>query len=110
MIAPDQAKSWINDRLDDHSWDLLPLLVRLTPPDLLRAGSSSRAVLGPVDLDLFDALVGLSRITNQLANQIDAAPPQLPLTATLATPDLEQQSVLSALRRHRDQNAAPPTP
>lgn len=73
-------------------------------------GSTNHAVLGPVDLDLFDALVGLSRITSQLATEIDAAPPQLPLTASLATPNLEQQSVLSALRRHRDQNTARPTP
>jgi energy-coupling factor transporter ATP-binding protein EcfA2 len=110
LLAPGQAKSWINERLDDRSWDLLPLLVRLTPPDLLRSGSSgSRVVLGPVDLDVFDALVGLSRITSQLATEIDAAAPQLPLTASLATPGLEQQSVLSALRRQRDQNAAPPS-
>lgn len=110
LLAPDQAKSWTNQRLDDHSWDLLPLLVRLTPPDLLRTGSSNRTVLGPVDLDLFDALVGLNRITSQLADEIDAAPPQLPLTASMATPDLEQQSVLSALRRHRDQTPEAPTP
>ncbi|MHA6757211.1 KAP family P-loop NTPase fold protein [Streptacidiphilus sp. PAMC 29251] len=111
LLAPDQAKSWINERLDDHTWDLLPLLVSLTAPELLRSSSSSRrVVLGPVDLDLFDALVGLSRITTHLATEIDAAPPQLPLTASLATPGLEQQSVLSALRRHRDQNPTPPAP
>ncbi|MFJ2193901.1 P-loop NTPase fold protein [Kitasatospora sp. NPDC087861] len=110
MLAPGQAKSWIHERLDDHDWDLLPLLARLTPPDLLRMGTSSSTVLGPVDLDRLDALVGLTRITSELAAEIEAAPPQLPLTTTLATPDLEQQHVLGALRRHRDQNPQPPAP
>lgn len=34
LLTPDEAKSWINERLDDHSWDLLSLLVRLTPPEV----------------------------------------------------------------------------
>ncbi|MER6571055.1 P-loop NTPase fold protein [Streptomyces sp. NPDC001093] len=105
MLAPDQAGEWTRERLDNQDWELLALLVRLTPRQLM----NGMPLLSPVDLDRFNVLIGLDRIMAQLAPQIDATPPQLPLSTTLATPDLHQQHILSALRRYRDQNPQQPT-
>ena len=107
-LTPGQAKAWIRSQLDCGTWDLLPLLVQITPPDLLRDKPGGTPVLPAVDLGRFDALIGLEYIQAVLAGSIDTAEPTFTHpTGAEATPELRKQQILSALRRQRDQSTPP---
>ncbi len=86
--APDSARTWIHQRLND-SWALLPLLARLIPdnPPFPLIDTDTLAGL--------DALIGL----DELYTRIDALP------HPPSNPETHEEKIHQALRHHRDNTA-----
>ncbi|MFF7849819.1 P-loop NTPase fold protein [Streptomyces sp. NPDC007910] len=86
--APENARAWINQRLDDR-WTPLDLLAVLLPHE--------RAPFPVIDHDTLqslDALIGLEALYSRLEPLLDAPDPDNPQ-------DEHRERILQALRQHR---------
>lgn len=86
--APENARAWINQRLDDR-WTPLDLLAVLLPHE--------RAPFPVIDHDTLqslDALIGLEALYSRLGPFLDAPDPDNPQ-------DEHRERILQALRQHR---------
>ncbi|MEU2518855.1 P-loop NTPase fold protein [Streptomyces sp. R17] len=86
--APENARAWINERLDDR-WTPLDLLAVLLPHE--------RAPFPVIDHDTLqslDALIGLEALYSRLEPLLDAPDPDNPQ-------DEHRERILQALRQHR---------
>ncbi|MFG1697468.1 P-loop NTPase fold protein [Nonomuraea sp. NPDC049309] len=107
FLAAEPAKAWIHERLQ-AGWDLLDMLVRLFPAARVVNGAGESRVVGEVDLESFDTLVGLDYILGELADEIDNTEPSGPYPL-YAPDDLEtrRKRILDTLRVHlQKRNAA----
>jgi hypothetical protein len=87
-LAPEDARAWVKDAVSAGHWDLLDLLVALSPGHLVHPQRMTP------DLDHLDAMVGLAFIRTELAAEVTAAPD------TLGPDSTNTELVLSALRRY----------
>ncbi|MFI6093852.1 hypothetical protein [Streptomyces sp. NPDC051218] len=94
--GPEDARTWINQRLDEE-WTPLDLLSALLPSD--------RAPFPLIDNDTLqslNALIGLEGLYNRFGPLLDAPDPD-------SSQDEHRQRILQALREHRARNTGQTT-
>ncbi|MFG1686977.1 P-loop NTPase fold protein [Nonomuraea sp. NPDC049269] len=106
FLGSERPMTWIHERLRS-GWDLLDLLMQLTPAARVIGGTGESRIVGEISLESFDVLVGLEFILSKLADQIDGAGPHVPSPFHVPdNPERRRQRILDALRDHRERAGA----